>query len=136
MAFHRLADNLQDIREHQLCTFSDIEEVNQGFNLKLSNRAIMNSIQSFLSSKYSFIIKNSKKLIGKNPNTGGDLYRSYLLLRLIPFQVNSYIQIKNVKYLVKKIHANRIILENFNTKMQRTRNFEFFEKNLVELLEV
>ena len=127
------ASNIQEKQPEQF--LSDIEEFQQGFDLKLSSKSMMNSIQAYLTGKYSFIIKNSKKLMGKNPNTGGDLYRSYMLLRLIPFQMNSCIRIRNTQFIVKSIHSNRIILENMDTKSLQTRTFEFFEKNLIEILE-
>ena len=115
---------------------SDIEELPQGFDLKLSIKSIMTSIQSYLTSRYAFIVKSSKKLMGRNPNTGGDLYRTYILLRYIPFHVNSIIRIKNDTFIVKKIQANRIILENMDNHVLHTRNFNFFEKKLIELKDV
>jgi len=114
---------------------SDIEDVSQGFDLKLSNKAVMGAIQSFLTNKYPFIIKSSKKLMGKNSSTGGDLYRTYILLRLIPFHAFSVIRIKNDTYIVKKIYANRIQLENLSTHNNQTHNFDFFERFLIEILE-
>jgi nonsense-mediated mRNA decay protein 3 len=114
---------------------SDIEEHSHGFDLKLSIKSIMTSIQSFLINRYAFIVKYSKKLMGKNPNTGGDLYRSYILLRYIPFQVDSRIRIQNDIFTIKKIQSNRIILEDINTNNQETRNFEFFEKKLIEFID-
>jgi NMD protein affecting ribosome stability and mRNA decay len=115
---------------------SDIDEQSHGFDLKLSNKSVLASIQSYLINKYSFIIKTSKKLMGKNPNTGGDLYRTYLLLRYIPFQEGDVIGIKNDTFIVKKITANRIQLKNLKSNSFITRNFEYFEKNLIELKEV
>lgn len=115
---------------------SDIEELPQGFDLKLSIKSMMTSIQSYLTSRYAFIVKTSKKLMGKNPNTGGDLYRTYVLLRYIPFQVNKIIRIQNKAYSVKKIQANRIILEDMESHDLKTHNFDYFEKKLIERLDV
>jgi NMD protein affecting ribosome stability and mRNA decay len=115
---------------------SDIEELPQGFDLKLSIKSMMTSIQSYLTSRYAFIVKTSKKLMGKNPNTGGDLYRTYVLLRYIPFQVNNVIRIQNKAYSVKKIQANRIILEDMDSHVLKTHNFDYFEKKLIERLDV
>ena len=115
---------------------SDIEELPHGFDLMLSIKSMMTSIQSYLTSRYAFIVKTSKKLMGKNPNTGGDLYRTYVLLRYIPFQVNNTIRIQNVTYTIKKIQANRIILEDVETHVVKTHNFDYFEKKLIELMDV
>ena len=94
------------------------------------------SIQSYLTGRYAFIVKTSKKLMGKNPNTGGDLYRTYVLLRYIPFHTNNIIRIKNITYLVKKIQENRIILEDMDNHTLHTHNFDYFEKNLIDHMEV
>lgn len=115
---------------------SDIEELPHGFDLKLSIKSMKTSIQSYLTGRYAFIVKTSKKLMGKNPNTGGDLYRTYVLLRYIPFHTNNIVRIKNTTYLVKKIQANRIILEDMDNHTLHTHNFEYFEKNLIEHMEV
>lgn len=122
-------------QKHPEQFISDIDELSNGFDLKLSNKSIMASIQSLLTSKYSFIIKTSKKLMGKNPNTGGDLYRTYILLRYLPFHVDDVLRIKNDTYIIKKITANRIQLENLNDNSLKIRNLEFFEKKLIHILE-
>ncbi|TFG14074.1 MAG: hypothetical protein EU535_03910 [Promethearchaeota archaeon] len=129
-----LAKKIQQKNPEQF--ISDIEEVPLGFDLKLSIKSMMTSIQSHLTNRYAFIVKTSKKLMGKNPNTGGDLYRTYVLLRYIPLQANDVIRIKNTTYRVKKIQANRIVLENMDTLALHTHNFEYFEKNLVERMDV
>ena len=115
---------------------SDIEELPHGFDLKLSIKSMKTSIQSYLTGRYAFIVKTSKKLMGKNPNTGGDLFRTYVLLRYIPFHTNDIIRMKNTTYLVKKIQANRIILEDIDNNTLNIHNFEYFEKNLIEHMEV
>ncbi len=129
-----LAKKIQQQNPEQF--ISDIEEVPLGFDLKLSIKSMMTSIQSHMTSRYAFIVKTSKKLMGKNPNTGGDLYRTYVLLRYIPLQANDVIRIKNTTYKVKKIQANRIVLENMDTHTLHTHNFEYFEKNLIERMDV
>ena len=127
------SSNIQKTNPDQF--ISDIDEFSHGFDLKLSNKAIMNSILSFLTKKYAIIVRTSKKLMGKNPKTGGDLYRTYLLLRYLPFSINSQIRIKNDYYFIKKINPNRILLENIANHRQQTRNFDFFEKKLIEIIE-
>ncbi|MBN2154973.1 MAG: hypothetical protein JW776_02895 [Candidatus Lokiarchaeota archaeon] len=115
---------------------SDIDTFSHGFDLKLSNKAMMNAITSYLLHKYPFIVKTSKKLMGKNPTTGGNLYRSYVLLRYLPFRTNTQIRIKNNYYSIQKIHSNQITLENIIDHKQQTRKFDYFEKKLIERTEV
>ena len=122
-------------RNHPEQFISDIDEQSHGYDLKLSSRSISSSIQSYLTSKYSFIIKTSKKLMGRNPNTGGELYRSYILLRYIPLQTGDIIRIKDDSYRVNKVTTNRIQLENLRSNSVKTRNFEYFDKNLIEIME-
>ena len=104
------------------------EATKNGYNLKVSTNVMAKVLTSKLRSKYHFEIKNSKKLMGVNSETGADLYRHSTLLRLIPIERSDNVQIDNIEYYVKKITHNKIVLQNIETGKITQANFDVFQK--------
>ncbi len=90
---------------------SKIDNVTNGFDLKVSTNAMARALIARLRKKYHFEIKLSKKLIGVDSEKGSDLYRQSTLLRLIPVEKNDNILFEGIKYHVKSISKNRISLQ-------------------------
>ncbi|QEE14834.1 NMD3-related protein [Promethearchaeum syntrophicum] len=90
---------------------SKIDNVTNGFDLKVSTNAMARVLIARLRKKYHFEIKVSKKLIGVDSEKGSDLYRLSTLLRLIPVDKNDLILFEGIKYYVKSISKNRISLQ-------------------------
>ena len=90
---------------------SKIDNVTNGFDLKVSTNAMARVFIARLRKKYHFEIKISKKLIGVDSEKGSDLYRLSTLLRLIPVDKNDLILFEGIKYYVKSISKNRISLQ-------------------------
>ena len=101
----------------------EIEKSINGYNIKLSNKSLIKKIKSFIETRYYTINKISKKLVGKNPTTGGDLYRIYLLIRIIPLEKGDLIDISKKQYIIKRITNKEVYLENVESKKMK-----FFEK--------
>ena len=113
----------------------DIIETNNGYDLKLSNIGILKKIHSYIESKYNFIVKKTKTLVGVNSNTGGNLYRTCLLLRTLPVEEGDTIEYKNEQYTVLKIYQKSVHLENAENKKSILKKFKFFEKKDVKLIQ-
>lgn len=106
----------------------EIEKSINGYNIKLSNKSLIKKIKSFMDTRYYSINKISKKLVGKNPTTGGDLYRIYLLIRIIPLEKGDLLEINKKQYTIKRISNKEVYLENTESKNLILKKMKFFEK--------
>jgi nonsense-mediated mRNA decay protein 3 len=122
-------------RDNPSYNIVDIIETNNGYDLKLSNISILKKIHSYIESRYNFIVKKSKTLVGVNSNTGGNLYRTCLLLRTLPVIVGDQILYKNEKYIVKRISQKNVHLENLKNKQSVFKKFKFFEKKDIKIFQ-
>lgn len=110
------------------------EKRTNGFDIFLSKKLLLDKIKLYLTKKSNFIIKTSYSLVGKNPNDNSDLYRTTLLLRTLPIEVNDIIEFQYKRYIVKKIFKKNIQLECIDTKKISNYKFSLFEKRTFKLV--
>jgi NMD protein affecting ribosome stability and mRNA decay len=108
---------------------SKIEDQKFGVDLYLSTNELMNYIIKFLKSKYFFILKRTKKLVGRDSQKGRNLYRLKSLIKFLPVRNKDVIIIGDEHYSVENITKNKVILrgEN-NTKLIKNYAYFFNEK--------
>ncbi|KKM68825.1 hypothetical protein LCGC14_1457020 [marine sediment metagenome] len=113
---------------------SKIEDQKYGVDLYLSTNEIMKYIIKFLKAKYHFLLKRSKKLIGRDSQKGRNVYRLKTLIKFLPIASNDIILIRDQKYLIENITKNKVILrrEN-NTKLIKDYSY-FFNEKVVKFL--
>ncbi|MBD3196907.1 MAG: hypothetical protein GF317_17775 [Candidatus Lokiarchaeota archaeon] len=98
-----------------------------GVDLYLSTNELMKYIISYLRGKYKFLLKRSKKLVGRDNQRGKNIYRHKTLVKFLPFEQNDDIMIENEVYTVDTILKNKVILRN--TKNEKiTKDYDFFFK--------
>ncbi|MHA1719646.1 MAG: NMD3-related protein [Promethearchaeota archaeon] len=114
---------------------SKLEKTTNGFDLKVSTNAMARVLIAKLRMKYRFELKISKKLIGVDPEKGSDLYRQSTLLRLIPVEKKDRILFEGIRYSVKNISKNRIILQNINGGKIKQIKFSEFQSKKWQFLE-
>ncbi|MFX1574654.1 MAG: NMD3-related protein [Promethearchaeota archaeon] len=103
-----------------------------GIDLYLSTNELMNSIIKFLKSKYHFLIKRTKKLIGRDSQKGKNLYRLKASIKILPINVNDKIIIGEEYYNVENITKKKIILRSKDDrKLIKDYNF-FFSENIMK----
>jgi len=96
----------------------------------------MNRIISHIRSKYYFILKRTKKLVGRDSQKGRNTYRLKALIKFIPFKKNDFILINNSKYFVEKLTKNKVILrDEKQTKLVKNFSFFFDNKRVIKKLE-
>ena len=105
---------------------SKIEDVKLGVDLYLSTNELMKHIVSQLKSKYNFILKRTKKLVGRDTQKGRNLYRLKTLIKFLPIKKNDCIFINKSKYFVENITKNRVLLRDEN-HVKLIKNFYFFD---------
>lgn len=110
---------------------SKIEDQKFGVDLYLSSNELMNYIIKLLRVKYYFLIKRTKKLIGRDIQKGKNLYRLKTLIKFLPIQKNDIVIIENEDFLVEKITKTKVFLRNNkNSKLIKNYSYFFNEKIL------
>jgi NMD protein affecting ribosome stability and mRNA decay len=111
---------------------SKIEDQKYGIDLYLSTNEIMNHIIKFLIVKHQFLLKRSKKLVGRDNQKGKNLYRLKASIKFLPVSNNDTIIIDTQEYIVENITKNKIILKDKNNnKVLKNYSF-FFSENFVK----
>ena len=112
---------------------SKIQNEKNGVDLYLSTNEVMNHIISHLKTKYHFILKRSKKLIGRDIQKGKNLYILKALLKLLPIHKNDIIQIGNQEFSVEAITKNKVILRSEdNSKLTKDFAYMFNQKIIIK----
>lgn len=116
-------DNIfkQDQRQY----ISRVEEQRYGMDLYLSTNELMNHIIKYLKSRYHFLMRRTKKLVGRDNQKGKNLYRLKTLVKFLPFSLNDKIVINNVEYYVESITKSKIILKN-KTNDKLIKDYSYF----------
>jgi nonsense-mediated mRNA decay protein 3 len=110
---------------------SKIEDQKYGVDLYLSSNELMNYIIKFLKSKYFFILKRTKKMVGRDSQKGKNLYRFKALIKLLPVGIKDLIIIEDQNYRVENITKNKVILRSENNaKLIKDFTYFFNEKIL------
>jgi len=105
---------------------SQIEDQNYGVDLYLSTTELMNYLISFLNSKYHFLLKRSKKLVGRDTQKGKNVYRLKALIKLLPINKGDLLLINEKdEYLVDTILKNKVILKDKNGE-KITKDYQYF----------
>lgn len=122
-------------REHPTLFITELVTRTNGFDLNLSSKSLINKIRSYMNEKYDLISKYSRKLIGKDQETGRDKYRPYLLLKIVPIAVGDIVRQREKIYEILKITPNRVRLRDMKTDDLSTKRLKFFEKRNIKITE-
>jgi NMD protein affecting ribosome stability and mRNA decay len=111
---------------------SKIEDQKYGVDLYLSTNELMNHIIKFLKSKHHFLLKRTKKLVGRDNQKGKNLYRLKALIKFLPIAHNDTVLIDNQDFIVENITRNKIILKGKNNiKLIKDYSY-FFNENIAK----
>lgn len=129
-----LVENLFSRDEKQY--IAKIEDQPLGVDLYLSTNELMNRIISHIKAKHHFILKRTKKLVGRDSQKGRNIYRLKSLIKFLPFRKNEYILINDSKYLIESLTKNRVMLrDEKQTKLVKNFSFFFDDKIKIKKLE-
>jgi len=130
----QVLDEIKEFVEHAFKKdhkqyISKMEDQKYGVDLYLSTNELMNYLIKFLKSKYNFLLKRTKKLVGRDTQRGKNLYRFKALIKFLPLSNNDIIFIEGQNFSVESITKNKVILrgEN-NTKLIKDYSYFFNEK--------
>ena len=108
---------------------SKIEDQKYGVDLYLSTNELMNQLIKFLRSKYHFLFKRTKKLVGRDNQRGKNLYRFKSLIKFLPVNINDELSIEGHLFRVENIVKNKVIIrDENNTKFIKDYSYFFNEK--------
>jgi len=103
-----------------------------GIDLYLSTNELMNSIIKYLKLKYHFLLKRTKKLIGRDSQKGKNLYRLKTSIKFLPIDLNDEILIDDEYYIVESIIKNKIVLRGKH-KHKLIKGYDyFFSENIMK----
>jgi NMD protein affecting ribosome stability and mRNA decay len=105
---------------------SKVEPVPNGYDFKLSTKYLTKHLTGTLLRAYPAIVKVSTKLMGINQETGGELNRLYLLVKLLPVEVGDDVETGGITYRVRKFVKNGVLLQAPGGR-QVIQKFPFFE---------
>ena len=112
---------------------SKIEDQKFGVDLYLSTNELMNYIVNFLKRNYHFLLKRSKKLVGRDTQKGRNLYRLKSLIKFLPINKNDTVLIDNKKYNVENLSKNKVLLRSEQgTKLIKEYSYFFSNKIIIK----
>ena len=112
-----------------------IEDQPLGVDLYLSTNELMNRIISHIKAKHHFILKRTKKLVGRDSQKGRNIYRLKSLIKFLPFRKNEYILINDSKYLIESLTKNRVMLRD-EKQTKLVKNFSYFFDDKVTIKKI
>jgi len=112
---------------------SKIDAQKYGVDLFLSTNELMNRIISYLRSEYHFILKRSKKLVGRDTQKGRNLYRLKTLIKFLPLRRNDAILINNQNFIVENITKNKVILRS-EDDTKKVKDFSYFFREKYQVI--
>jgi len=105
-----LVEKLFDSDHRQYIT--KIVDQKFGVDLYLSTNELMNYIIKNLKDSYYFLLKRTKKLVGRDSQKGRNIYRLKALIKFLPITKNEIVLLDSNEYIVENIKKNRVILRN------------------------
>ena len=109
-----------------------MEDQKNGVDLYLSTNELMNYIVKFLKANYHFIIKRSKKLVGRDSQKGRNLYRFKTLIKFLPLNKNDTIFIEHRQYFVDSISKSKVVLRN-NQGNKLIKDYSYFFNKKIQI---
>lgn len=108
---------------------SKMEDQKNGVDLYLSTNELMNQIIKFLKSNYHFLIKRTKKLVGRDVQKGRNLYRLKTLLKFLPINRWDVVYIDGHSFTIENISKNKVLLrDELGNKVLKKFAFFFSDK--------
>jgi nonsense-mediated mRNA decay protein 3 len=111
-----------------------IEDQRYGVDLYLSTNELMNHIIKFLKKDYEFLLKRTKKLIGRDIQKGKNIYRLKSLIKFLPINKNNIILIENHKYKIENISKKKIILRDLEDDKKVIKDYSYFFKENYKII--
>jgi nonsense-mediated mRNA decay protein 3 len=109
---------------------SKIEDQKNGVDLYLSTNELMNHLVKFLKSNYHFLLKRTKKLVGRDRQKGKNVYRLKTLIKFLPISIHDVVEIDGQEYTITGITKNKVVLKNkYNNKLIKNYSY-FFSDNI------
>ena len=128
---HNYVESLFEKDPRQYIT--KIEDQKYGVDLYLSTNELMNYIIKHLRANYHFILKRSKKLVGRDSQKGRNLYRFKSLIKFLPIHKNDTILIAKKKFYVESISKSKVILKTHQgNKLIKEYSYFFNEKVIIK----
>ncbi|MFX0073485.1 MAG: NMD3-related protein [Candidatus Hermodarchaeota archaeon] len=105
---HNYVDQLFEKDPRQYIT--KMQDEKYGVDLFLSTNELMNHIIKILRNNYYFVLKRSKKLVGRDIQRGKNLYRLKCLIKFLPIKKSDIVTIEDKEYVVEHISKKNVLM--------------------------
>ena len=113
---------------------SQIEDQKNGVDLYLGTKELLNHLIKFLKAKYHFILKKTKKLVGRDNQKGKNLFRTTALIKFLPISKNDLLLIDKKEYLVENITRSKVVLRSKDSiKLIKEYSYFFNESTITKI---
>lgn len=107
---------------------SQVDDVTNGYDLKMSTKQYAKHMVSWIRERYPMHLTISKKLMGVERMTGGDLYRIYFNLALLPVEKGSIIDVGEDEFEIVSIRNNDVKMKKIGTDKITMVKLDWFSK--------
>ena len=101
----------------------------------LSTNELMNHIVKFMKSGHHFLLKRTKKLVGRDTQKGKNIYRLKTLIKFLPITIKDVLLIDDQEFIVESITKNKVIMRNkYKNKLIKDFSY-FFSENVYKKID-
>ncbi len=114
---------------------SKVESVTNGYDLKISTKQYAKHLVTWIKEKHPMHLTVSKKLMGVERMTGGDLYRIYFNLALLPVEKGNIIETGEEEYEIVSIRDNDVKMKRVGTDKINMVKLDWFSKKKYRIIQ-
>lgn len=106
----------------------------EGIDYQVGSYNAAHKIVTNLQKQFGGVIKESRKIVGRDKSKSRDLYRTWLSIRLPSFNRGDFIEYDDNMYQVKKIGSHKIIAHNLITQKDEPITWKQYE-DIIKLVD-
>ena len=115
-------------RKNRMAYVSQRLKIKEGVDYYIGSYKAARKLAETLKNVLGGVLKDSPRLMGHDKNTGKDLYRIWISLRLPQFQKYDFVKYNNLKTQVLDFDGNKIYLKDLESTNRISVNWRDYEK--------
>jgi nonsense-mediated mRNA decay protein 3 len=124
-----IKENIERIsKKNRMAYISERLTLKEGVDYYIGSFKVAKKLTSSLKNILGGIVKESPRLMGRDKNTGKDLYRIWISLRLPQFQKGDFVSYNQQKAQVSDFNGNKIYLRNLESSHKSSVSWRDYEK--------
>lgn len=124
-----IKENIERIsKKNRMAYISERLKIKEGVDYYVGSFKVAKKLTSTLKNILGGTVKESPRLMGRDKNTGKDLYRVWISLRLPHFQKGDFVSYKGLKAQVSNFNGDKIHLRNLESPGAASVSWRDYEK--------